>query len=192
MPQAKIIRYEHKMPGDMIHIDIKKLRRIDGAGHAVDGDRTRKTRAKGKGWEYLHVAIDDCTRMAYCAILPDETSDSSIGFAKQAKAFFERHGMTIKRIMTDNGVGYKKRYRRTLKSLQIKHITTKPYTPQTNGKAERFIRTCLNEWAYAYIYDHSKDRTNALKLFVDHYNLHRYHHAINSTPIIRCEQRLGI
>lgn len=187
MPQPKIIRYEHKMPGDMIHIDIKKLRQIDGAGHRMHGDRTK---GNGKGWEYLHVAIDDCSRIAYCQILADETSDTSIEFAKQAKAFFESHGMSVKRIMTDNGVGYKKQYRRTLKSWNIKHITTKPYTPQTNGKAERFIKTCLNEWAYAYLYHHSSDRKKALQPFLDHYNNARYHHGIKSTPMCRCEQRL--
>lgn len=188
MPQPKIIRYEHSMPGDMIHIDIKKLRKINGAGHRIHGDRTQ---GSGKGWEYLHVAIDDCSRMAYCEILADETSDTSIGFAKRAKAVFEAQGMTIKRIMTDNGVGYKKRYKRALKSWKIKHITTKPYTPQTNGKAERFIQTCLNEWAYAYLYDHSNDRIKALQPFLDHYNTARYHHGINTTPSKRCEQRLG-
>lgn len=189
MPAPKAVRYERKTPGEIIHIDIKKLRKIDGAGHRIHGDRRK---GNGRGWEYLHVAIDDCSRLAYSEILPDETTDSSLRFAKNAKAFFEKHGITIARIMTDNGVGYKKRYKRTLKSWRIKHITTKPYTPQTNGKAERFIRTSIEEWAYATAYEHSDLRAKDLPDFLEYYNHSRYHHAINTTPAIRCEQRLGV
>lgn len=188
LPPPRPLRYERRTPGEIIHIDIKKLRKIDGAGHRIHGDRRR---GNGKGWEYLHIAIDDCSRLAYSEIFPDETTDSSLKFAKNAKNFFEDHGMRIQRIMTDNGVGYKKRYKRALKSWNIKHITTKPYTPQTNGKAERFIRTSLEEWAYAQAYEHSDHRTTALIPFLDYYNHRRYHHAINGTPVIRCEQRLG-
>lgn len=182
-------RYERKTPGEIIHIDIKKLRKIDGVGHRIHGDRRQ---GQGKGWEYLHVAIDDCSRLAYSEILPDETTKSSLAFAKRAIRWFSQRGIHIQRIMTDNGVGYKKRYAKTLKRWCIKHITTKPYTPQTNGKAERFIRTSLEEWAYAQPYHHSDERTNMLKHFLDFYNNHRYHHGINATPAIRCEQRLEI
>lgn len=179
-------RYERETPGEIIHIDIKKLAKINGVGHRIHGDRTK---GQGKGWEYLHVAIDDHSRLAYSEMLPDETGDSSLLFARNAIKWFKRHGITVQRIMTDNGVGYKKRYRKKLKSWGIKHITTRPYTPKTNGKAERFIRTSLEEWAYVQPYSHSDDRNAALKGFIDFYNNHRHHHGINATPIKRCEQR---
>lgn len=178
-------RYERKTPGELLHIDIKKLAKIDGVGHRIHGDRTQ---GKGKGWEYLHVAIDDHSRLAYSELLPDESGDSSLIFARHAVKWFGRHGVKVQRIMTDNGVGYKKRYRNRLRSWGIKHITTKPYTPKTNGKAERFIRTSLEEWAYVQPYRHSDERTAALSDFLDFYNHHRHHHGINATPISRCEQ----
>jgi transposase len=184
-PPPKPRRYERKTPGEIIHIDIKKLAKIDGIGHRIHGDRTQ---GKGKGWEYLHVAIDDHSRLAYSEILPDETGDSSLIFARNAVKWFKKHGVKVKRIMTDNGVGYKKRYRNRLKAWGIKHITTKPYTPKTNGKAERFIRTSLEEWAYAQPYQISEERTKALNPFLDFYNNHRHHHGINAKPISRCEQ----
>lgn len=187
LPPPKPRRYERKTPGEIIHIDIKKLAKINGAGHRIHGDRTK---GKGKGWEYLHVAIDDHSRLAYSEILPDETGDSSLIFARNAVKWFKKYGVNVQRIMTDNGVGYKKRYRNRLKSWGIKHITTRPYTPQTNGKAERFIRTSLEEWAYAQTYEISEERTKALNPFLDFYNLHRHHHGINTTPISRCEQPL--
>jgi transposase InsO family protein len=187
MPPQKPLRYERKTPGEIIHIDIKKLAKIDGFGHRIHGDRTR---GNGSGWEYLHVAIDDHSRLAYSEILPDETGDSSLIFARNAVKWFKRHGIKrIERIMTDNGVGYKLRYKKRLKSWGIKHITTKPYTPKTNGKAERFIRTSLEEWAYVQPYSHSDQRNDALAGFLDFYNHHRHHHGINATPISRCEQR---
>ena len=186
LPPPKPVRYERKTPGEIIHIDIKKLAKIDGVGHRIHGDRTR---GNGSGWEYLHVAIDDHSRLAYSEILPDETGDSSLIFARNAVKWFQRHGVKTQRIMTDNGVGYKLRYKKRLKSWGIKHITTKPYTPKTNGKAERFIRTSLEEWAYVQPYSHSDQRTEALTGFLDFYNHHRHHHAINAAPISRCEQR---
>ncbi len=144
LPPPKPRRYERKTPGEIIHIDIKKLAKIDGVGHRIHGDRRQ---GKGCGWEYLHVAIDDHSRLAYSEILPDETGNSSLIFARNAVKWFKQHGICVRRIMTDNGVGYKKRYANRLKSWGIKHITTRPYTPKTNGKAERFIRTSLEEWA---------------------------------------------
>lgn len=185
MPPPKPRRYERKTPGEIIHIDIKKLAKIDGVGHRIHGDRTQ---GAGKGWEYLHVAIDDHSRLAYSEILPDESGDSSLIFARNAVKWFKTHGVKTRRIMTDNGVGYKKRYANRLKAWGIKHITTKPYTPKTNGKAERFIRTSLEEWAYAQPYMHSDQRTDELARFLDFYNKHRHHHGINSTPALRCEQ----
>lgn len=186
LPPPKPIRYERKTPGEIIHIDIKKLGRIDGVGHRIHGDRTL---GNGSGYEYLHIAIDDHSRLAYSELLPDETGDSSLIFAKNAVQWFKRNGIKrIERIMTDNGVGYKKRYRNRLKSWGIKHITTRPYTPKTNGKAERFIRTSLEEWAYAQPYQHSTEREEALTNFLDFYNHQRHHHGINTTPFKRCEQ----
>lgn len=185
LPPQKPRRYERKTPGEIIHIDIKKLGKIDGIGHRIHGDRRQ---GSGKGWEYLHVAIDDHSRLAYSEILPDETGDSSLIFARNAVKWFKQHGINVQRIMTDNGVGYKKRYRNRLKAWGIKHITTKPYTPKTNGKAERFIRTSLEEWAYSQPYNHSNERIKALPTFLDFYNNHRHHHGINTTPINRCEQ----
>jgi transposase len=185
VPPPKVVRYERKTPGEIIHIDIKKLAKIDGVGHRIHGDRTR---GNGSGWEYLHVAIDDHSRLAYSEILPDETGNSSLIFARNAVKWFRNHGVKTQRIMTDNGVGYKLRYKKRLKSWGIKHIRTKPYTPKTNGKAERFIRTSLEEWAYVQPYSHSDQRTEALAGFLDFYNHHRHHHGINAAPISRCEQ----
>lgn len=185
LPSPKPHRYERKTPGELIHIDIKKLGKINGVGHRIHGDRTR---GNGSGWEYLHVAIDDHSRLAYSEVLPDETGDTSLHFAHNAVQWFEHHGIKTQRIMTDNGVGYKKRYKNHLESWGIKHITTKPYTPKTNGKAERFIRTSLEEWAYVQPYQHSEQRTKALAGFLDFYNNQRHHHGINTTPITRCEQ----
>lgn len=186
IPPPKPRRYERKATGEIIHIDIKKLAKIDGVGHRIHGDRTK---GNGSGWEYLHVAIDDHSRLAYSEIMPDETGNSSLIFARNAVKWFKKHNITIQRIMTDNGVGYKKRYRNRLKSWGIKHITTKPYTPKTNGKAERFIRTSLEEWAYVQPYQNSDHRTKMLNHFLDFYNNHRKHHGINmQTPAQRCEQ----
>lgn len=193
LPPSKPRRYEKERPGEMVHIDIKKLGRIERIGHRITGNRhgqsnPRARKEGGYGWEYLHVAVDDHSRLAYSDVLPDETTNSSLRFAQNAIAFFEKHGVSVERIMTDNGVGYKKRYARQLKKWGIKHKTTKPYTPQTNGKAERFIRTSLEEWAYATPYNHSNKRAQALKPFLDFYNTQRYHHGIKATPISRCEQ----
>jgi transposase InsO family protein len=186
-PPPKPRRYERKTPGEIIHIDIKKLAKINGVGHRIHGDRTQ---GDGKGWEYLHVAIDDHSRLAYSEILPDESGDSSLLFARNSVKWFEKHGVKTQRIMTDNGVGYKKRYRSRLNAWGIRHITTRPYTPKTNGKAERFIRTSLEEWAYVQPYAQSEERTAALSNFLDFYNHRRQHHGINrQTPFSRCEQR---
>lgn len=185
IPKETPRRYERKTPGEIIHIDIKKLGKIDGVGHRMHGDRSQ---GKGKGWDYLHVAIDDHSRLAYSEIHKDEKTDTSIAFAHNAARWFHKHGVSIQRIMTDNGVGYQKRYSKTLKNNGIKHIKTKPYTPKTNGKAERFIRTSLEEWAYSQPYHHSNDRKEALHHFLDFYNNQRHHHGINQTPISRCQQ----
>lgn len=185
IPPEKPRRYERNTPGELIHIDIKKLRKIDGVGHRIHGDRRQ---GKGKGWEYLHVAIDDHSRLAYSQIHPDEKTKTSLNFVKNAIRWFKKHKVKTQAIMTDNGVGYKKRYSKTLNRWNIKHIKTKPYTPKTNGKAERFIRTSLEEWAYAQPYEHSKQRNKMLQPFLDFYNNKRHHHGIKTIPANRCEQ----
>ena len=179
-----IIRYEKENPGDMIHIDIKKLVKIDGVGHRITGDRSR---GKGKGCEYLHLAVDDHSRLAYSELLPDEKRKSCIRFLMNALRFYRRHGVKVYRVMTDNGVSFRSyRYAKTLRMLQIKHKRTRPYTPKTNGKAERFVQTSLREWAYVKPYNHSDERAKSLLPFLHHYNYHRPHMGINGkTPISR-------
>jgi len=190
-PKPEIIRYEKATPGEMIHIDIKKLGRIDGIGHRITGDRTGQSNPrghkKGKGWEYLHLAVDDHSRLAYCEIFPDERRKSCLTFLFNALRFFRSHGVRVWRVMTDNGVSFRsKRYAKALRMLNIKHKRTKPYTPKTNGKAERFVQTSLREWAYATPYAHSDQRRDALAPFLDHYNHHRPHFGLNGkTPISR-------
>ena len=191
-PKPEIIRYEKETPGEMIHIDIKKLGRIEGIGHRITGDRKgqsnpRSRKQGGKGWEYLHLAVDDHSRLAYSEILPDETRKSCLTFLFNALRFFRSHGVKVYRVMTDNGVSFRsKRYAKTLKMLGIKHKRTRPYTPRTNGKAERFVQTSLREWAYATSYDHSDQRREALTPFLQHYNHHRPHFGLKGkTPISR-------
>jgi transposase InsO family protein len=148
-PQA--VRYQRDKPGELIHIDIKKLGRIDGVGHRTTGDRAGQSRKRGTGWEYLHVAIDDASRLAYSEILPNERTDSALAFTQRALDWFARFGLSVERVMTDNGSAYKSfAYRDLLADKGIRHKRTRPYTPRTNGKAERFIQTSLPEWAYAY------------------------------------------
>lgn len=189
-PKIEIIRYEKKQPGEMIHIDIKKLGRIEGIGHRITGDRTgqsapRSRKEGGKGWEYLHLAVDDHSRLAYSEILPDETRRSCLKFLFNALRFFRDHGVKVLRIMTDNGVSFRShRYAKALRMLKIKHKRTRPYTPRTNGKAERFVQTSLREWAYAKPYTHSSERAAALLPFLHNYNHHRPHFGINGQPPI--------
>ena len=191
-PRPEIIRYEKATPGELIHIDIKKLGRIEGVGHRITGDRTgqsnpRSGKQGGKGWEYLHLAVDDHSRLAYSEIFPDETRKSCLRFLFNALRFFRSHGVKVYRVMTDNGVSFRsKRYAKILRMLNIKHSRTKPYTPKTNGKAERFVQTSLREWAYATPYTHSDERRDALLPFTHNYNHHRPHFGINGkTPISR-------
>jgi len=191
-PKPEIIRYEKETAGEMIHIDIKKLGRIEGIGHRITGDRTgqsnpRSRKQGGKGWEYLHLAVDDHSRLAYSEILPDETRKSCLTFLFNALRFFRSHGVKVYRVMTDNGVSFRsKRYAKAMIMLGIKHKRTRPYTPATNGKAERFVQTSLREWAYATPYDHSDQRREALTPCLQHYNHHRPHFGLKGkTPISR-------
>jgi transposase InsO family protein len=186
-PAEPVRRYEREKPGEMIHIDIKKLGRFDKIGHRITGDRTGQSNGRGVGWEFVHVCIDDHSRVAFSRILPDETAESAVPFLKAAVAYYKSLGVTVTRVMTDNGSCYKAfAFRDACRDLGIKHIRTKPYTPKTNGKAERFIQTALREWAYAQAYPTSHRRAEELPLWLHKYNWHRPHGALKSqTPISR-------
>jgi hypothetical protein len=197
-------RYEHELPGALIHTDIKKLGRIQGgAGKKITGrhgtngspsftDQHGKRRRK-IGWDYVHIAIDDATRLAYTEVLGDEKAVTVVGFLRRAIAFYERHGITVQRLLTDNGSGYRSNIHAiACKALGIRHLRTRPYRPQTNGKAERFIRTMLDGWAYGAIYRSSQERTQALDGWTYYYNHHRRHQAIGrQTPITRLNNLHG-
>lgn len=175
-PKAPVVRYERQRAGELIHIDTKKLGRFARPGHRVTGDRTGQSSARGAGYDAVHVAIDDATRLAYVEILPDEKRASAIGFLIRTLRFYRSHGVKVERVMTDNGSAYKShRFRKALRLLKIKHIRTRPYTPRTNGKAERFIQTLLREWAYVKAYPSSRHRNAALPAFIDRYNRQRPH-----------------
>jgi len=190
-PTEPVRRYEREHPGELLHIDIKKLGRFRRVGHRITGDRTRqsneRTCGKGAGWEYVHVCIDDASRIAFSQIRPDEKKESAIAFLKAAIAYYARLGVSVARVMTDNGGCYKsKAFRAACKALGLKHIRTRPYTPRTNGKAERFIQTSLREWAYAKAYPTSDHRAAELPRWLHNYNWHRPHGGIKyQTPISR-------
>ncbi len=188
-------RYERARPGELIHVDVKKLGRIvGGAGKRVTGGGNHYTGSftdaagvrRGKaGWECVHIAIDDATRLAYAEVLPDEKALTSIAFLRRAVTFYERHGMTVQELITDNGAPYISTVHAiACRALGIRHLRTRPYRPQTNGKAERFIRTMLGGWAYGAIYASSQERTAALDGWLWHYNHHRRHSAIGRQPPI--------
>jgi len=175
-------RYERKRAGELIHIDVKKLVRIEkGAGHRVTGKRT--SQAKGAGWERVHVCVDDATRLAYVEVLGDEKARTAIGFLKRAVAFYSAHGITVERVMTDNGPAYLSiAHAIACRALGLRHIRTRPYRPRTNGKAERFIRTMLGGWAYGAIYRDSAQRTAALSGWLEFYNWRRPHGSLSHRP----------
>ena len=184
-PKPEVIRYEREHPGELIHLDIKKLGRIDGIGHRITGDRKGQSSKRGTGWEYFHVAIDDASRLAFTAILPDEKKESATAFLKQALAWFGAHGVTAQRIMTDNGSAYKSRlFADAIAAHGLRHKRTRPYTPKTNGKAERFIQTSIREWAYASPFHSSADRARAMPAWLRHYNSQRPHSALGGLPPI--------
>lgn len=184
-PPEPVVRYEWNRPGEMVHLDIKKLARIERVGHRIHGDRQRQK--EGAGWEFLHVCIDDASRVGYAEVLPDEKGRTCADFLLRAAQWFGSYGVGFERVMSDNGCGYvSKAFRRALQQLGAKHIRTRPYTPKTNGKAERFIQTCKREWAYAQPYSHSRRRTAALRRFLNYYNCHRPHWGIGrQTPRLR-------
>jgi transposase InsO family protein len=178
-------RYEHARPGAMVHMDVKKLGRFSGVGHRITGDRSTAVRTIGRGWEFVHVAIDDNSRIAFSKIMPDETQHSAIAFLKEARAYYRSLGIKIERLMTDNGSCYKaKAFTKACRRRSIKHVRTRPYTPRTNGKAERFIKTALNEWAYAQAFETSEIRAAELPIWLHRYNHHRPHSAIGGKPPI--------
>jgi transposase InsO family protein len=182
-PPPPVIRYERERPGEMLHLDTKKLGRIERIGHRITGDPRDHTR--GAGWEVLHLAIDDHSRLAYTEVLADERKATTTGFLERALSWFSGHGVRVERVMTDNGVSYRsKPFAAALAQRTIRHVFTKPYTPRTNGKAERFVQTALREWAYAYTYAHSTERTAFLQRWQHHYNHHRRHSAIGYQPPI--------
>jgi transposase InsO family protein len=186
------VRYEHSRPGELLHIDVKKLGRITRPGHRVTGDRSDRRDQGKKGWEYVHIAIDDYTRLAYAEVLNDETAVTIIAFLRRAVAFYERYGIRIERLLTDNGSGYRSTIHTVAcKALGIRHSRTRPYRPQTNGKAERFIRTMLNGWAYGAIYGSSQERTRALDGWLWHYNHRRRHSALGHQPPVSRTNVLG-
>jgi transposase InsO family protein len=185
-PAEPVVRYEREHPGELIHLDIKKLGRFEAEGHRVTGDR-QAGRSRGAGWEFVHVCIDDASRLAFSQILPDEKKESAVAFLRSAVAYYASLGVAVTRVMTDNGSCYRSHaFRKACADLGLKHIRTRPYTPRTNGKAERFIQTALREWAYAHAYPSSARRAVELPLWLHRYNWHRPHGGIKSqTPISR-------
>lgn len=180
-PRLPVVRYERSRPGELLHLDVKKLVRIRGVGHRIHGNRHRM--ARGVGWEFVHVAVDDYSRVAYVEVLPDETGFTTVDFLQRAKDWFRRRGVTIERILTDNGTNYRSRFMAEgCHQLHVRHYRTRPYRPCTNGKAERFIQTMLREWAYAVPYESSTARTQALPAWLMYYNGSRPHGGIHGEP----------
>ena len=178
-----IQRYEWPRPGQLLHLDIKKLGRIGHVGHRITGDR--RGQARGIGWEFVHVCIDDCSRVAYAEVLVDEKGPTVAAFLRRAVAWFRRRGVRVRRVLTDNGTGYRSRvFAAACRARRLVHRRTRPYTPRTNGKAERFIRTLLREWAYGAAFPSSAHRTAALGRWLHYYNWHRRHRGLNGVPPI--------
>jgi transposase InsO family protein len=195
-------RYERAVPGELIHIDVKKLGRIIRPGHRVTGRRNATAttytpdgrRIGDAGWEFVHIAIDDCTRLAYAEVLENEKAITAVAFLKRAKAFFARYGITVQQLLTDNGSAYISTVHAVAcRALGIKHLRTRPRRPQTNGKAERFIRTMINGWAYGALYRNSAERVAALDGWLHHYNHERRHSALgHQPPIARLNERTNL
>jgi transposase InsO family protein len=192
------VRYERRRPGELVHIDVKKLGRISGAGHRMTGDRRSQNsrfrrRARGElGWEFVHIAVDDYSRLAYAEVLPDEKAVTAAAFLRRAIRFFARYGIQVEAVITDNGAAYIAIvHARTCRQLRIRHLRIRPRRPQTNGKAERFIRTMLHGWAYGAIYGSSRERTAALDGWLWHYNHRRRHSALSHKPPVSRTNLLG-
>ena len=182
-PKLPPNRYEYPCPGDMLHIDIKKLARIHKPGHRITGNPQDETR--GAGWEFLYVAVDDHSRMAYVAMMPDEKAISAELFLRQAAGYFAQHSIQLRRVMTDNGPCFlSDRFKAQCQTLNARHIRTRIYTPRTNGKTERFIQTAIREWAYARLYQNSQGRNSYLNPWIHHYNWHCPYASLNQMPPI--------
>lgn len=188
-PPEPIVRYEKKLPGQLLHLDVKKLGRIRGVGHRITGDRRK--RARGVGWEFVHVCIDDASRLAYVEILPAETADMCAAFLQRALAFYRSHGVRVRAVMTDNARAYLSHaFEAACQRHRLRHSKTKPYRPCTNGKAERFIQTLIREWAYARPYTSSRKRAEQLPRWLRYYNHRRHHGGIKGqTPISRIKSQ---
>ena len=186
-PSEPVVRYERDRPGDLIHIDIKKLGKFTRTGHRITGDRTGQSNTRGIGWEFVHVCIDDHSRLGFSQVLASERKEDAVAFLNEAVAWYRKLEIGIERVMTDNGSCYKSHaFRAACKALGLRHIRTRPYTPKTNGKAERFIQSSLREWAYARAYQTSEQRKAELPYWLHHYNWHRPHAGIKrKTPISR-------
>ena len=191
VPRGEIVRYERDRPGELVHVDCKKLGRIIRPGHRVTGDRSSRARGSA-GWQHLFVAIDDASRLGFARIYPDETADSALAFLTACERFYDNHGIKIERVLTDNGTCFKRRWQLACDQRGIGVRKTRPYRPQTNGKAERFIRTLLERWAYAYSYTHERERAAALSPALDSYNRYRPHRALGGqTPLQRVNDLSG-
>lgn len=190
-PQVPVQRYERSTPGELVHIDIKKLGKIDGVGHRIHGDR--RTRKRGIGWEHVHVCVDDATRLAFVEVLPTERKECATAFLLRAVRWFQQQGVAIQRVMTDNGSCYRsKDFRQACATIGAKHIRTRPYTPKTNGKAERFIQTMTRQWAHGVPYASSDQRKAALPAWLTYYNYDRPHAGIGGrSPINRLRSNLN-
>ena len=186
-PIEPVVRYEKEVPGELLHLDTKKLGRIKGIGHRITGNRQHANR--GIGWDFAHVCVDDATRLAYVEVLPDERRDTCVGFLERAVAWFVSLGVRPQRLLTDNGAGYVSHvFRDAVAAAGLRHSFTRPYRPQTNGKAERFIQTLIRGWAYGRAYQSSRSRSRALAPWLDNYNRNRQHAGIGYlTPF----QKLG-
>lgn len=182
-PRPPVIRYQREQPGELIHFDIKKLGRIARPSHRVTGNR--RDSVEGIGWEHLHVAVDDASRLAYTELLANEQKESATGFLDRALAWFASHGVVAQRVMTDNGSAYRsKLFASSIAAHGLRHIRTRPYTPRTNGKAERFIQSSLREWAYARTFQTSAERGAAMLPWITSYNHTRPHSALGGKPPI--------
>jgi transposase InsO family protein len=190
-PPPPVVRYEREHPGELIHIDTKKLGRFQRLGHRVTGNRHQSS--EGAGWDYLHVCIDDASRLAYVEIHPDERHYTATGFLIHALRFFRGHGVQVQRVMTDNGNAYRsKAFAKACRRLRLQHLRTRPYTPRTNGKAERFIQTLLRQWAYQRAYPNSALRNAALPGWLHRYNHLRPHASLgHKPPISRLAAEIG-
>jgi len=189
--RAPVIRYERERPGELLHVDVKKLGRIIAPGHRVTGDRSKGAQGKA-GWLYVFAAIDDASRLGFVGVYPDETTASALAFLDECERFYHRHGIAIERVLTDNGKCFRRRWQEGCAERGITPKRTRPYRPQTNGKVERFIRTLLEIWAYAYPYAHERERAAALGPALEAYNRFRRHRALGGlTPLQRVNNLSG-